>query len=144
VRITGAVFAAGVATVTCDSTAHMEAGDQGPRSSSAFSGARELNGLRTIASVLDGVTFTVALAAMGAYTGGGVAILNEPYPFAPKPVTGCVSAGGAFPTPFSTSRSPWAAITASKWATGDPGLRHRRLPSRRTTCSPSRPLLRPR
>lgn len=96
--ITGITLALGVATVTCEHVANMAAGDnvviQG------VMGAYQANGLRTVTGVnVAAGTFTFALAAMSAYTSGGIVILPKPYSFDNWAVLSLSASGGVYPAP---------------------------------------------
>lgn len=99
VRVSNVTFAAGIATVTVDSTAHIEVDDK--VMIYGVLGAYQVNGIRQVLSVPSATTFTVALAAMGAYQDGGLVVREGPYPWTEITITNVTSAGGPFPNPFA-------------------------------------------
>ena len=115
VRITNITWAAGVATATVESTAGMSAGKnvliQG------VMGAKEANRLVTVASVPSNTTFTFPLASMTAYVSGGLATLEQGYPYTENTITGVSVAGGA--APFTVTATLQKAHT---FAVGDMAL----------------------
>jgi hypothetical protein len=95
-RITNMMIAAGVVTVTLEHVGGLAIGDQ-VVIIGAF-GSYQANGLRTITGVnAANNTFTFALAAMGAYSSGGVCIRDEPFPFTSWALTNAVASGGVYP-----------------------------------------------
>lgn len=98
-RVTNVTHAAGVATLTVQSTAHVAVGDDVVIL--GVHGAYQVNGKRRLLSVVPPSTITVALPAMAAYIGGGVVILNSPYPAEEMTVTNVTSAGGPYPAEFA-------------------------------------------
>lgn len=98
-RITLVEHANATATVYCDSTAEIVAGDR--VLIIGVMGAYQLNGIRAVASVLGPGAFTVSISSLNAYTGGGVVCPSVPYAFDEYPVGSVSSAGGPYPTPFT-------------------------------------------
>jgi hypothetical protein len=102
VHILGISFAAGIATLTLESTAELEVGDR--VLIIAVMGAYEINGVRPIASIVDATHVTIAIAALTAYTVGGMLIRPIPFAFDEYSVSTIgAAAGGAYPVPFTTT-----------------------------------------
>lgn len=98
-RITGITYLFPTATLTLESTANIEAGKHvlimGVR------GAYQINGKRLVSTVTPGANqITVNIAALGAYTDGGVVILGAPNEIEEFTITNVTSAGGPYPVPF--------------------------------------------
>jgi hypothetical protein len=114
-RIQSVAFAAGVATLRVDSTAHLEAGD--PVLILGLMGCYELNGKRTILGVNHTAgEVTIAIAAMGAWiTSTGTLIHGSPHEIKEATVTNVTSAGGPYPTRFLITYT----VTKHDFAIGD-------------------------
>lgn len=78
IGINNITFAAGIATVTVDSTAHIVAGAKVLIFS--VNGAYQANGVRTVLAVTP-TTFTIALAAMAGYANSGIVVFADTYPY---------------------------------------------------------------
>lgn len=99
-RITNIAFAAGTATITVESAAELVAGQD--ILILGVLGAYQLNGKRKIDTVSAATgTITVLIAALGAYTGGGLVIQVEADDLEEFVVSNVTSSGGPYPAAFN-------------------------------------------
>lgn len=100
-RVTNVTHAGSTATISVESTAHIEEGDV--VLVLGVHGANEVNGLRTVTAVGVPDTIEVALAAMSAATANtGVVMLPIPFAFREYTITAIAAAGGGpYPAAFT-------------------------------------------